>query len=248
MVQVDDRQFPPTNWGLVGDASCEPSGEQAPAQLDMLLQLYMPPLLTHLILAKGLSRDHAEDLLQNFVQDKILTGDLLSRADCTRGKFRTFLLTSLQNFMVSEFRKERARKRSPEGAMLPLDMLPDQEDAKSAQDISRVFDLSWVQHIIKETLRRVESECIQTDRKTYWLLFEDRLVKPALQGTNSQPYAVMVQQLGFSSPIQAANAVFTVKRMFVRNFRAVIKSYAGENGQIDEEISDLYAILNSLSA
>ena len=52
-----------------------------------------------------------------------------------------------------------------------------------------------------------------------------------------------VERLGFTSPIQAANAVFTVKRMFERFFREVVAEYAASPDGIEQEIHELHAIL-----
>lgn len=121
--------------------------------------------------------------------------------------------------------------------------MADLVEHKAALEISRAFDLAWIREVIMEALKRVQAECIANDRRHYWLLFEDRLVKPTLHGTTPEPYGVMVERLGFSSPIQAANAVFTVKRIFKRIFRSVIAEYAGSHKNVEQEICELYAIL-----
>jgi RNA polymerase sigma-70 factor (ECF subfamily) len=237
-------KFPPTQWDLVEDAADPVHGQIQAHRLDDLLKLYMPPLLAHLVLAKRIPRHQAEDLLQGFLATKILQQNFLSRADRKRGKFRTFLLTSLNNHVISEFRKAQSQRRAP-GAhpLLSLDVVPDQEEQRTVPDASRVFDLAWSREVIREVLRRVAAECRRTHRSRYWKLFEDRLVNPVLQGTTPTPYAVMVKRLGFSSPIQAANAVFSVKRMFERFFREVVAEYAGDENTVEREIRELYAIL-----
>jgi RNA polymerase sigma-70 factor (ECF subfamily) len=241
--------FPTTCWDLVEQAAEEPVAKQRAGRLDELLERYRSPLLAHLVFSKGIAHDQAEDLLQSFVAQKILKMDLLSRADRTRGKFRTFLLTSLNNYVISEFRKSQSLRKSPGvHALLPLDAVAEQVEHKGTPDVSNVFDLAWVREVILETLRRVQKECENTKRKPHWILFEDRLVNPALHGTAPLPYAEMVGRLGFSSPIQAANAVFTVKRIFERNFRAVIEEYAGDKTNVESEINELYAILDGLNA
>ncbi|MDD2239960.1 MAG: hypothetical protein PHO14_03115 [Kiritimatiellae bacterium] len=239
-------KFPPTQWDLVA-AAAEPSqSNQRMCRMDELLKLYMTPLLAHLVLAKGIQRHQAEDLLQGFFTTKILKSGFLSRANKSRGKFRSFLLTSLNNYVVSEFRKSQTRRRAPGiQPLLSLEALAEQVEQKAISAGSMAFDLAWVREVIMEALKRVKSECLASKRRTYWVLFEDRVVKPTLYGATPNPYGVMVERLGFSSPIQAANAVFTVKRIFQRNFRAVIAEYAGNHKNVEHEINELYAILAS---
>ncbi len=57
------------------------------------------------------------------------------------------------------------------------------------------------------------------------------------------PYDDLVRQNGFSSPVRAANALVTAKRMFTRVLRAVISEYQGDEAEIDSEIDDLHKIL-----
>ena len=244
MADLLNGKFPPTQWDLVQDAAEPSDSHQRTCRLDALLKLYMAPLLAHLILAKGIPHHQAEDLLQGFLSTKIVKQGFLSRADKTRGKFRTFLLTSLNNYVISEFRKSQARSRSPQAhPLLSLDALEEPVEQKTAPDGSRIFDLAWVRDVLQQVLQRVETECRTTNRTRHWLLFEDRLINPTLHGTSPKPYAVMVERLGFTSPIQAANAVFTVKRMFERFFREVVAEYAASPDGIEQEIHELHAIL-----
>lgn len=241
--------FPRTSWDLVEQAAHGADSKHRVNRLGELLGHYLSPLLTHLVLHQGIPRVQAEDLLQGFVTDRILTRDLLSRADRTRGKFRTFLLTALHNYIISEFRKSQSRRKSPgPHAILPLDALAEQVDVHATSAASEVFDLAWVREIIMETLHRVQRECLSTHRKRHWLLFEDRVVNPALHGTSPAPYAEMVAKLHFTSPIQAANAVYTVKRIFERTFQSVVKECSGQSNDIQHEIHELYAILSGVRA
>ncbi|HWA50642.1 MAG TPA: hypothetical protein VG742_20405, partial [Dongiaceae bacterium] len=93
--------FLPTRWSLVERAG-HPSQPGGRVALNEILVLYHPPLLAHLIRRRGLPPDRAEDLLQAFIAKRILEKKLLKKADRNRGKFRTFLLTSLDRFVSNE--------------------------------------------------------------------------------------------------------------------------------------------------
>lgn len=241
--------FPNTRWTLVKRAAGV-SAEEAVEACGELLELYRTALITHLMYAWHLHREQAEDLLHDFITDKILIGDLLSCADQERGKFRTFILTSLNRYAISKLRKSQTARRSPGAeALIPLDTVSEWvEETVAVPAASMVYDLAWIREIIQQTLHKVEQECQTSGRAHYWELFKDRVVNPILHGETPTPYAKLVVRLGFSSPLKAASALFAVKKLFVRDFRAVIQKYVVDEGAVDDEIGELRAILSQVIA
>ena len=242
------KAYPPTNWSLVDRAASGPP-EAAGKALEELLGKYRPALLAHLRFAKRLQPELAEDLLQGFIQDKILVGDLLGHADRNRGKFRTFLLTSLNRYIISEGRKRDTRSRSPgRGALVALDAVADQLEETGRPDAAALFDLTWIDAVLQKALLQLQEDCRASDKQHYWDLFEDRIVNPSLHGVPPSPYDALAARLAFDSPVQASNALITVKRMFRRCLRSVIWEYAGTPKAVDEEIADWHAILDQFNA
>ena len=78
-----------------------------------------------------------------------------------------------------------------------------------------------------------------------WRLFEGRVLGPTLEDAEPLPYEQLVSELGYRSPSQAWNALVTVKRMFERSLRSVIRDYVGDGDErlIEEEIDDLHLLL-----
>ena len=89
----------------------------------------------------------------------------------------------------------------------------------------------------------MQQHCHESGRPDLWEVFESRLVRPTLEDSAAPAYGDLVQQCGFASPTQAANALMTAKRMFERSLRAVIGEYAKSKAEIDEEIRELREIL-----
>lgn len=244
----DHRRFPQTHWTLVNRAAGQSDAEATKA-LGQLLERYLPALNAHLVFGKRVPPDRADDLLHSFVAEKILEGELLRHADRARGKFRTFLLTALDRYAVSRFRKEQAARRHPgEGAMMALDDVADWKEDEAATPRSAAFDIAWVREVIHETLRRVEDECRTSGRDKYWKIFEARVANPILHGEPAESYELIVNRLGFDTPMRASNALITVKRMFERQFRAVIREYVGDDAEVETEIHELHAILAEIRA
>jgi DNA-directed RNA polymerase specialized sigma24 family protein len=240
--------YPPTHWSLV-DRATSGAPEAAEKALEELLGTYRPALLSHLRYAKRLQPELAEDLLQSFIQDKILVGDLLRHADRDRGKFRTFLLTSLNRYIISEGRKRETHARSPgRGALVALDSVADHLEETGQPNAAALFDLTWIDAVLQKVLFQLKEECLASDKRNYWVLFEDRIVNPLLHGAPPSPYDELAARLSFDSPMQASNALITVKRMFRRCLRSVIREYAGTQQAVDEEIADWHAILAQFNA
>lgn len=238
MSEGQPSPFPQTQWTLVGRAG---SDREA---LGALLGRYVPALEAHL-LARRVPRDRIADLVQGFISDKIVEQNLLSRADRGRGKFRTFLLTAMQNYVIDLARAEQSQKRAPGGGVLHLDQVL--EPACAAEAASR-FDVAWAKQVIAETLKRMECGCRDGRRADVWTVFELRILREALHGEEPVPYEELVQRLGVASPTQAANLLITARRMFARLLREVIAEYAASAEDIEREIADLREILQQAGA
>jgi RNA polymerase sigma-70 factor (ECF subfamily) len=232
--------FPATHWSLVGRVGGADPAAKRQALSDLIAH-YRPALRSHLVLRQRMDPDHADDLLQSFLCDKVVEQNFVERAEKERGKFRTFLLTALQNFAKSDSRKASARKRSP-GNLAAINQEMDVSDAGAQPD--ERFDVEWARSLLSDSLARMKAECHKSGRNDLWMVFETRLVGPMLRDTEPMPYEELVKTCGFESPAQAANALVTAKRMFERVLRTAVGEYARDEQAIDEEIRDLYAILS----
>src|SRR5258708_6679268 len=102
--------FPTTHWSLVARAGSGTIEAQRNALVQILTR-YVPAMRLHLIGRKRMDEHRADDVLQSFLASKIIEQGIIERAAKEKGKFRTFLLTALDRFLVSEVRKENAQKR-----------------------------------------------------------------------------------------------------------------------------------------
>src|SRR5947208_800763 len=107
----NDAAFPVTAWSLVARAASA-TPEERSAALEALLRRYLPALRVRLVVDKRIENHKAEDLLQEFVTHKILEQDLIALADRAKGRFRTFVLTALDRYLIDQSRFELAAKRS----------------------------------------------------------------------------------------------------------------------------------------
>src|SRR5205823_11351793 len=101
-------RLPTTRWTLVVAAG-GPQRKEARSALVSLCEGYWYPLYSYLR-RRGYPTDQAQDLSQDFFM-RVLEGRYLDRADPERGRFRSFLLTSLKFFVADEADRHRACKR-----------------------------------------------------------------------------------------------------------------------------------------
>ena len=231
-------RFPTTRWTLV-----ERAGEQGSSGADALGQLltrYLSPLRAHLVLQKRLPPQQVDDLLQGFISDKVLDRDLVGGAVREKGRFRTFLLVALDRYVSDQARSASRKRRSPDG-QVSLQEAPDAADPTPSP--SGVFEAAWARQVLANAAQLMREECDASGRPDVWAVFEGRVLYPTLEGAQPVPYSQLVERLSLASVDAASNLLITAKRMFARRLRAVVGEYMGEDGEVEQEIADLRAIL-----
>src|SRR6266568_3712392 len=183
------------------------------------LRLYLAGLLSRF----PEYRSEADDLLQDFIKDKILHPGWLEKADPNKGRFRDLLKSSLRNFVTGEIRKREAAKRGGQAPIIPLQEL--EQEIPGPEPVSDSFDMAWLQMLLAQTLERMKQSCAVCENNHIWKIFEMRVLRPALEGVEAPPYEKLVTEFGLRSPAQATNALATGKRMFARHLRTVIAQY-----------------------
>ena len=233
--------FPVTQWSLVGRAG-NASPEARRDSLGVLMQRYSPALLTHLVYRKRVERHRADDILQGFITDKLIAQEIVAQADQGRGKFRTFLLTALDNYLISNARAASAKKRAPgSGPILDVDEAADA--AGPAEKPGASFDIEWARTILNQAIELTKTECEKGNRTDVWIVFDARVIGPTLRGDEPPAYEELSARVGSASPMQLSNLLVTAKRMFARNLRTVVSEYARDEDEIEDELLDLRTIL-----
>jgi RNA polymerase sigma factor (sigma-70 family) len=167
----DPRAFATTRWSLILSAAKSESGEQkARDALDELCRTYWRPIFSF-VCRRGYSMEDAQDLTQDFFV-KILERNWLQHADPNRGRFRSLLLTSLQNFLVNAAERTHTHKRGGDVEFVSWDDWMAEAPSQlsiSAQALDsllpeRLFDLRWAATVVEQALRRLREECECKDR------------------------------------------------------------------------------------
>ena len=177
-----------------------------------------------------------------------MRNQLIAHADRRRGRFRTFLKATLQNYLRSELRQANAKKRTPDHA-LPASVLGLDEmsaDARSPQ--SDAFDIEWARTLLQEALERFRCECVTSDHEAWWEVLSSRVINPILHDAEPERYNDLIARLHFSSPSQVAHALAAGKSKLRGHLKDLIAAYARDEEELEEEIHDLFTIMSQASA
>ena len=155
----DQYRFHTTRWSLVLlSAQSQAPGFQA--ALSELYKIYWYPLYAY-VRRRGLAPEEAQDLTQGFFLH-LLEHKTLGRADPLKGKFRSFLLGSLQNYLSTEAERARCLKRGGGVEFIPLD-LQNAENRYKLEPIDsltpeKVFAARWAVALLGEAMKRLRRE------------------------------------------------------------------------------------------
>lgn len=235
-----------TNWALIFDAA---RGGDLPATtaLEQLVRRYWPAVYAF-IRRSGRDVHEAADLTQGFVCDVILSRNLFNHADPKRGRFRSLLMTALQNYLREKHRHDTRAKRAHIGKPLHLEESElAAADAGASLSPEQAFCSQWNATLIRQVLDRVRRDCLKAGLEPHWNIFEARVVRPMLFNEPRVPYPRLVDRFDLQDSGQAANMMVTVKRRFVQALVDEVSFTVCDPMQVEEELRALLHDVESQS-
>ena len=231
--------FATTHWSVVVEAGQSDSPKAFEA-MTQLCNTYWYPLYAY-VRRKGYQAPDAKDLTQEFFA-RLLDGNYVAGADRRKGKFRSYLLGTLEHFLAKEWRRARAQKRGGGRTVLSLDAasaenryLLEPADELTAE---KIFDCRWADTVLSQAMMRLREEC-QAEGKT--LFFEK--VEPVLFGNGvAESYAEVAKALGMNEGAFKM-AVHRLRRRFGELVRAEIAQTVSTPEAVEEELRYLCGML-----
>src|SRR5438094_1880330 len=164
-------QFATTHWSVVL-AAAERDLPQAAEALEKLCRTYWYPLYVY-VRSQGKSPEDAQDLTQIFFS-RLLEKNYFAKADPDRGRFRTFLLRSMKNFLVNEWKRAGRLKRGGGVEFLSIDanVAEDRYATEPADESTpdAAFEQRWAITLIEQVLDTLRREYSAADKAR---LFEE---------------------------------------------------------------------------
>ena len=244
----DRNVFPTTCWSEMRSARTSSDARQREV-IDRLIRAYWKPIYCYLR-HKGYANADAKDLTQGFFHQVVLGRDLFKRAEEAKGRFRSLLLTALNNYVSSVYRRGAAEKRRPEDGLISLQDFDEAPLVASAKTMSPddAFTYIWASVLLQDVLAELEQRCSKDDKVLHWQLFHARILLPIMAGTEPESLAELCKQLGIESTARAANMVVTVKRRFQVAIKDRVRQYVDSEEEAEQEIRDLMTILSKQCA
>lgn len=236
MPMPEPHAFHTTRWSRVLLAGGPQEADEAQAALAGLCRDYWYPLYA-LARRRGLDGPDAEDATQGFFLH-LLEGGALRRAREERGRFRSFLLGSMQHYLNNLHRHDRALKRGGGKAPLSLDaMAAEDRYAREPADPltpEAQFDRNWALALIERVFRRVEEDYGKAGKGDLFAA-----LRPCLAGEAGHPgYEAIARELGMSTAA-VGTAVFRMRRRYGELMREEIAHTVGSPAEVEEEIAQL---------
>jgi RNA polymerase sigma-70 factor (ECF subfamily) len=231
-----DRAFPTTRWSIVLQAGGK-TDTQAHAALESLCRRYWHPLYTF-VRRQGRDHHEAEDCTQGFLA-QLLAADGLQSARPDRGRFRTFLLTSLRNFLTNEWRRTQTAKRG--GGLPSVPHAPGSIDEQfcpeprdSGLTPEQAFDRTWALEIIDRAVDELRSEYETSGRAR---IFES--LAPLIWGTETGEALARRAAASGLTVNSFTVALHRARRRLGERLRSAVAETVADPAEIDAELRHL---------
>lgn len=230
-------QFGTTSWSdvFLSAQVQTPGSEEAREQL---CRLYWYPLYAF-IRQRGYNADDAKDLTQSFFLF-LFDHKALERATPARGKFRSFLLASLKNYLSAAYHRENAIKRGGRVDFVSIDF--DQAENRHFSEPTdsltpeKIFDAHWAMTLLTQTMKQLRDEYSSQGRRA---LFETLKPFLDLSGSSEVPgYEAVARKLDVS-----VGGVKTLIHRFRKRYSEILRTAVAQTvtdpSEIDGEIHSL---------
>jgi len=234
--------FLTTHWSLV--EGIKEHIDKDRALIGLLLERYWKPVYCYLR-RRGYDNEQAKDLTQDFFHEVVLNRSLIERADQSKGLFRSFLLHALNQYLVDERRREKAKKRIPPSKLVPLDMTypPVLPQKVRHLEPEQCFDYAWKTDLLERALADLKKWYFGRGMDTHWYLFRDRLLKPSLEGFEAPSFSQLSEQYGIESETKASNMLGAVKKQFQNILTKHVRQTVLSGDVAETELEEMFKFL-----
>jgi RNA polymerase sigma factor (sigma-70 family) len=237
-------QFTTTHWSVVLAAGLQPS-PQTDQALEALCRTYWYALYAF-VRRQGYDVPDAQDLTQEFFA-RFLDKKYIQRADPERGRFRSFLLACLKNFLANEWDRARTVKRGAAFKTISWDehLAENQFIAEPANGASpdEAFEKRWAGMLLEQVLVRLREEFTAAGKSETF-----NPLKQFLWGAESSiSYADLSKQLGLSEGA-ARVAVHRFRQRYQELLRTAIADTVADPQDVDDELRHLISVIRREAA
>jgi RNA polymerase sigma factor (sigma-70 family) len=233
-------RFSTTHWSIILLAK-DAQKERAREALEHVCQRYWYPLYAY-VRRRGYNPVEAQDATQDFfmhLQEK----ELLRKTNPEAGLFRTFLLTSLKNHLLTAEKKKGRLKRGGGVRFVSLDAAVGEErfvvEPNDERSPEKLFERSWALNLLDQAMTILEGEYQASNRKD--LL--DQLREALIPDASSPSYEQMAQTLG-KSPGAIKVAAHRMRQRYREIVNGLVASTVSDPTEVRQELEHLRSVLS----
>lgn len=239
MRTMASSEFLSTHWSIVLRAGRADDSDARDA-LAFLCQRYWYPLYVF-VRQKGVDPEGAEDVTQGFFV-RLIEKQVLEQAAPARGRFRSFLLASLQNFLANEWDRANAQKRGGGRPLLSFDIEAGESRLRfePSHDLTpeKIFDRAWAVQLLELVVGRLRNEFADKGKAEEFDRLQEFLAGKAADASYEQAAA----ELGMS-PAAVRQAAHRLRKRYRELLRAEVAQTVADEDEIDDEIRGLFESL-----
>lgn len=241
MIAPANGRFQTTRWSVVLRTRGE-RPEVAAAAWNELAHAYWYPLYAA-CRREGLSAHDAQDLTQSFFAH-LLDGDRLAALTPEKGRFRSYLLRALRNFISNHARDARAQIRGGGTHRLPIEVAEGdprfRRSIETNESFELAFDRDWAETLLGRVKERLAEHYVSAGKSEIFAEIRGLLTPRE----NTESYG----QIGTRFGLSAAAVSMLVTRMRLRFRKLLLDEIAAtvENPEdVDDELKNLMAVLRT---
>jgi RNA polymerase sigma factor (sigma-70 family) len=235
-----NASFETTMWTTVEEAGRQDGSTKAQLALERLCRTYWYPLYVFLR-QQGKSPEDAEDLTQGFFAH-LMEKDALKNVVPERGRFRSFLLSSLKHFVTDIWKRENALKRGGGARLIELDAEVAEDryryEPVERLDPEKLFQRRWAMTLLDEVLARLENEYTLKGKKELFARIQPFL----LDKKTDMPQAQIAEHLGMKEATLNTE-VFRLRHRYREIFREEIAHTVTTAQDVESEMREVFAVI-----
>lgn len=229
-----------TEWSAISNARGGDEG-RALRGLRQLALNYWRPLYLYLR-KRGESHDDASDSVQGFFEFVFSSG-FLEHVEREGGKFRSYLLRSLERWRTRQQVREKAQKRGGLVAHVPLDGFAALDESEDLADDSIspeiAYDRQWASEMVGRAVQSLRADYIKRGREAWF-----HALSGALPGGSALPAYTDLAATLETSEGAVKKAVFDLRSAFAARLREEIRSTVRSNEDAEEELRYLVSVMS----
>jgi RNA polymerase sigma factor (sigma-70 family) len=232
--------FTTTHWSVVLEAQGEsPAVQEA---LEKLCRTYWRPIYSF-VRRQGARSEDAEDLTQGFFTLLLERKDL-NTVRKEKGRLRSYLLTSLKNFLIDERRRVMAVKRGKGQRIIPLEEIRESEriDVERSDRLTaeQIYERRWAFTVLEQVMARLREEY----RSANNLRFFDQMKKMLMDEPGRLSQAQVASEFDMTENA-VKQAFYRFRQRYQTLFREEIAHTVAIPSDIEDELRYLITVVRT---